>query len=82
MKPTYATAEEEAVIKMLQSTGPCCVDDIVKHLHLSWSEVFVAVDRMSRDGRLSLRQVGYSTYQVTLPAQLAPPQSPTRQEAA
>jgi hypothetical protein len=82
MKPTYATAQEEAVIEMLQRTGPCCVDDIVRHLHLSWSEAFVAVDRMSRDRRVLLRQVGYSTYQVTLPAQLAAPRSPVRQEAA
>ena len=77
MKPTYATAYEEAVIKMLQRTGSWCIDDIVRHLHLSWTEVFVVVDRMSRDGRVSLRQVGYSTYEVALPAQQRPiPPSP------
>ena len=78
MKPTYATAQEKAVIEMLQRTGSCCIDEIVRHLHLSWTEVFVVVDRMSRDGRLLLRQVGYSTYEVALPAQLETPRSPAR----
>ena len=83
MKPTYATAEEAAVIELLQRTGPCCLDDVVTYLpNLSWGEVFVAVDRMSRDGRLLLHQVGYSTYQLTLPSLLASPRSPARQEVA
>ena len=83
MKPTYATVEEEAVIEMLQRTGPSCLDDVVTYLpNLSWGEVFVAVDRMSRDGRVLLRQVGYSTYQITLPSQFAAPFSPARQEVA
>ena len=82
MNPTYTTAHEEAVIEMLQRTGSCCIDDIVRYLHLSWTEVFVVVDRMSRDGRLLLRQVGYSTYEVALPTQLAAPRSPVRHGAA
>jgi hypothetical protein len=83
MKPLYATAEEEAVIETLQRTGPCCLDDIVTSLpNLSWGEVFVAVDQMSRDGRVLLRQVGYSTYQITLPSQLASPRSPARHVVA
>jgi hypothetical protein len=74
------TSTEEVVIDMLQRTGPCCLDDLVTHLpHLSWGEVFVAVDRMSRDGRLLLRRqllirrLGHSSYQITLPSQLASP---------
>jgi hypothetical protein len=31
--------------------------------------VFGAVDRMSRDGRVLLRQLGYSTYQIALHSQ-------------
>jgi hypothetical protein len=68
MMPVHATAEEEAVIEMLQLTGPCCFDDLVRYLpDLSWGEVFVAIDRMTRDGRLLLRQLRYSTYQIALP---------------
>lgn len=63
---------EEAVVETLQRNGPCCLDDLVTYLpNLSWGEVFVAVDRMSRDGRVSLRQLGYSTYQITLRSQFS-----------
>lgn len=58
---------EDAIVETLLRSGPCCLDDVVTSLRsFSWGEVFGAVDRMSRDGRLSLRQLGYSTYQLTL----------------
>jgi hypothetical protein len=63
---------EEAIIDKLRGSGPCCLDDVVAYLpNLSWGEVFLAVDRMSRDGRVLLRQLGYSTYQVALRSQFA-----------
>ena len=80
---------EEAVIEMLQRTGPCCLDILAIRLpNFSWGEVFAAVDQMSRDGRLvirrqwSIRHLGNSSYQITLPSQLASPRSPSRQEEA
>ena len=58
---------ENAIVEKLQKAGPCCLDDVVRYLpNSSWGEVFLAVDRMSKDGRLSLLQLGYSTYQITL----------------
>ena len=82
MMPTNVSAEE-AVVEMLQRIGPCGIDDLVTSLpNLSWGEVFVAVDRMSRDGRVWLRQLGYSTYQIALPLQLAAPHAPSRQNEA
>jgi hypothetical protein len=64
---------EEAVVETLQRSGPCCLDDVVTYLpNFSWGEVFLAVDRMSRDGRVSLLQLGCSTYQITLRAQFVP----------
>jgi hypothetical protein len=61
---------EEAIVKKLRKGGPCCLDDIVTHLpNFSWGEIFVAVDCMSRDGRVLLRQLGYSTYQISLGSQ-------------
>ena len=66
---------EEAIIEKLRS-GPCCFDDVVTELsNFSWGEVFVAVDCMSRDGRVFLRQLGYSTYQLSLSLQFAHPSS-------
>ncbi len=61
---------EAAIIELLRSSGPCCLDDVVTYLpNFSWGEVFSAVDRMSRDGRVLLRQLGYSTYQIALHSQ-------------
>lgn len=60
---------EDAVFDFLQGTGPCCLDNLVTHLpNHQWSEIFVAVDRMSRDGRLVLRRIPQSGYQVSLPS--------------
>jgi hypothetical protein len=59
------TIEEEIIDKL--RTGPCRFDDVVNELpDFSWAEVFDAVDCMSRDGRISLRQHGFSTYQLSL----------------
>jgi hypothetical protein len=63
---------EAAIIELLRSSGPCCLDDVVTYLpNLTWGEVFVAVNRMSRDGPLLLRQLGYSTYQIALRSQFS-----------
>ncbi len=63
---------EEAIVEKLRRSGPCCLDDVVTYLpNFSWGEVFLAVDRMSRDGRVLLRQLGYSTYQIALGSQFA-----------
>ena len=63
---------EKAIVETLQKTGPCCLDNLVMDLpKFSWGEVFLAVDRMSRDGRLSLLQLDRSTYKITLLAQFA-----------
>lgn len=66
MTTIHATAGER-IIEILQTTGPCILDEVVTYLpNFSRGEVFVAVDPMSRDGRVSLRQVGYLTYQIAL----------------
>ena len=79
----HATAEER-IVDILQSNGPCSLEDVVRFLHprYSWSNVFIAVDQMSRNGRLLLRRLGNSTYQIALPSPLVFPRSPSRQEEA
>ena len=62
---------EEAIVELLRIRGPCCLDDVVTYLpDLSWGQVFSAVDRMSRDGRVLISQLGYSTYQIALHSQV------------
>jgi len=61
---------EAAILELLRIRGPCGLDDVVTYRpDLSWGEVFRALDRMSRDGRVVLRQLGYSTYQIALYSQ-------------
>ena len=60
------------IIEKLRRSGPCYLDDVVACLpNFRWGDVFVTVDRMSRDGLVSLHQVGYSTYQIALHSQFA-----------
>lgn len=57
---------EEAILDKLRS-GPCAFDEVVTYLpSFSWGEIFVAVDSVSRDGRVFLRQLGFSTYEISL----------------
>ena len=61
------TPIEAAIVETLQKSGPCCLDNVVTSLPtFSWGEIFDAVDQMSRDGRVSLRRMGTSAYQVSL----------------
>jgi hypothetical protein len=63
---------EDAIIEKLRKDGPCSLDDVLTHLSsFSSGEIFIAVDRMSRDGQVFLRQRGYSTYQLSLGSQCA-----------
>ena len=58
---------DAAIIETLQRSGPCRLDDVVRSLpSYSWGAVFVAVDRMSRGGRVLLSPLGNLTYQVSL----------------
>ena len=58
---------EEAIIEKLRNDGSCSLDDAVSHLsRFSTEEIFLTIDRMSIDGRVLLRQLGYSTYQISL----------------
>jgi len=58
---------EDAVVKILERSGPCSLDDLVAQLpDRNWSKVFATVDAMSRDGRLSLRRIANAGYQISL----------------
>ena len=58
---------EEATIEKLRRDGLCSLNDVLTHLsRFSSGEIFIAIDRISQDGRVRLRQRGYSTYQLSL----------------
>jgi hypothetical protein len=61
---------EESLLDLRRIRGPCGLDDVVTYRpDLSWGEVFRAIDRMSRDGRVVLHPLDYSTYQIALYSQ-------------
>jgi hypothetical protein len=63
---------DEAIVEKLRKDGPCCFDEVVTSLpNFSWAQMFVAIDCMSRDGRVFLRKLGYSAYQISLGSQPA-----------
>ena len=71
---------EEAIVDKLRHDGPCCFDEVVTGLpNFSWGQIFVAVDCMSRDGRVFLRRLGYSTYQISLGPRLSYSSATSRQ---
>ena len=68
------TPIEEAIVKKLEDSGPCSLDEVVTQLSsFSSGEIFLAMDRMVRNGRVLLRHRGYSTYQVSLGSHVASP---------
>jgi hypothetical protein len=82
-RPPVTPSVEEAVLKMLHKTGPGCLDDLVLKLpEFSWSQVFLAVDRMSRHGLLTLRRLKYSSYHVALSSRPTSSRPPLQTEGA
>ena len=54
---------ESAILQKLEELGSCTFEDLVRALPgYSWNQVFIAIDRLSRDGALIIRrptQFGY-----------------------
>jgi hypothetical protein len=66
MSPAHSLIED-TVIDILTHTGPCTMDELVGSLpSQDWSQVFSAVDQMSRDGRLVLRRIPSCGYRLSL----------------
>lgn len=63
-----STVNVESAIRIeLTSRGPCTLDALLHRLHqFSWSEVFAAIDRLSREGRLVLRHPTRFGYEVSM----------------
>ena len=60
---------ENAILRELIRLGPCAFDDLARSLReYSWNQVFAAVDRLSRQGRLALRRPGRFGFVVSLPS--------------
>ncbi len=70
----YPVTVESVIRTELTSRGPCTLDALLHRLpQFSWSEVFAAIDQLSREGRLVLRHPTRFDYEVSIdPIQPAP----------
>jgi hypothetical protein len=62
------TIVEDQVINMLHKTHACDIEEITRQCtNLTWNQVFLAVDRLSRSGEITLVPRGRGMYTVTFP---------------
>lgn len=58
---------ESAIRSLLSQEGPCTLERLLTKLsQFSWSEIFSAVDQLSREGSLVLRRPDRSSYEVSV----------------
>ena len=58
---------ESAIRLLLSQEGPCTLESLLIRLsQFSWSEIFSAVDQLSREGSLVLRRPSRSSYEVSM----------------
>ena len=56
---------EDQVLYLLESSStPFTLDEVTERLELSWNQVFLAVDSLSRRGDIILKRRGYE-YEVS-----------------
>lgn len=63
---TQHTTVENQVIDILHKAYACDLEDVTRQCpNLTWNQVFLAVDRLSRSGEIRLVPRGRGTYTVT-----------------
>jgi hypothetical protein len=62
------TAAEDQVIDILCHTRTCDLEEVMRRCtNLTWNQVFLAVDRLSRSGEIVLMPRGRGMYTLTFP---------------
>jgi hypothetical protein len=62
------TAVDDQVIAILYKADACDLEEVTRACtNLTWNQVFLAVDRLSRSGEIMLVPRGRGTYTVTFP---------------
>ena len=60
-------ALESAIRLVLARVGTCTLEELNERLpHSSWNQVFAAVDRLSREGTVTLQRPDSSDYRLSL----------------
>ena len=64
---TQQTTAEDQVIETMHRLGTCDLEDLTRRCStLTWNQVFIAIDRLSREGALKLTPKGGGLYTVHL----------------
>ncbi len=59
----------ERILDAVHSAPDCELDDLVLSLpELTWNQVFLEVDRLSRTGQVRVTALGEGTYVIRLPS--------------
>lgn len=61
----HQSPSESRLIHALQRRGPQTIETLSSLSGLSWSQVFLAIDRLSRTGNVSLQRLSSCEYQVS-----------------
>ena len=72
-RPKQPSPIESVIFEELHRTGACTFEELVRTLpDYSWSQVFLAVDRLSRDGLLQLKRQGRFDYLISIASKNLP----------
>jgi hypothetical protein len=64
---TQHTTADDQVIDVMLHTRTCDLEEVTRQCpNLTWNQVFLAVDRLSRSGEIMLVPRGRGTYTLTL----------------
>jgi len=62
------TTVEDQVVGVLHRTHTCDLEEVIRQCtNLTWNQVFLAVDRLSRSGEILLVPLGRGMYALTFP---------------
>jgi DNA-binding MarR family transcriptional regulator len=62
----HESPSEARLVTALRRSGPQTIEALSSISGLSWSQVFLAVDRLSRAGEVALQRLPSSHYQVSV----------------
>ena len=72
-RPKQPNSIESVIFQELQRSGACTFEELIRALpDYSWSQVFLAVDRLSRDGLLQLKRQGRFDYLISIASKNLP----------
>jgi hypothetical protein len=59
---------EDQVVDIVRRTHVCDLEEVMRQcVNLTWNQVFFAVDRLSRSGKIRLESRGRGSYTLTFP---------------